>query len=76
MKKRFLVIIAIFSLGYCTISAQAPPAPPGNAGAGGGPVGSNPLSAPVDGGLTVFVAFAAALAGKSLYSKFRFFKNE
>ena len=76
MKKRFLVMVAIFGLGYCTISAQAPPAPPGNAGAGGGPVGSNPLSAPVDGGLTVFVAFAAAMAGRSLCSKYRLFKNE
>ena len=58
MKK--IILIAFFAIIGTGLSAQAPPPPPANAGSSGGPVGS-PLSAPINGGLPVFIAFAAVL---------------
>lgn len=63
MKIRVLALTAIISLSALSMMAQAPPPPPENAGSGGGPVGA-PLAAPLDGGLTVFLVFAAAMAAR------------
>jgi hypothetical protein len=60
MKK--LIIIALFIILNIGLLAQAPPPPPPDPSSGGnGPVGS-PLGAPIDGGLAVFLTFAAGYA--------------
>ena len=60
MKK--LIILSLFAIIGSGLMAQAPPPPPPDPSSGGnGPVGG-PLSAPIDGGLSVVLLFAAGLA--------------
>ena len=46
-----------------SIMAQAPPPPPPQGEHGSG-TNKGPLGAPIDGGLAVFIAFAAGYAGR------------
>lgn len=46
------------------IMAQAPPPPPPPPGDHGSGTNKGPLGAPIDGGLAVFIAFAAGYAGR------------
>jgi len=49
-----------------SILAQAPPAPPQNAGGSGGPVGGG---APIGSGLILLIAMAAGYGGNKVYEK-------
>ncbi len=51
--------VAIFQQG----KAQAPPPAPDNKGSIANQSPGGPLGAPIDGGLTVFIVFAAGYAG-------------
>jgi len=55
MRKKILSLVFLLSFGLCAF-AQAPPAPPANAGANSGPVGGN---APVGSGLIVLLGLSA-----------------
>lgn len=72
MKRRVFIIVSILALGSISLFAQAPPPPPGNAGLGGGPVGSGPASVPIDGGITLLLSFAGLYA----LSRTRIVQNE
>ena len=56
--KKIILILAFFMITGAGVLAQAPPTPPSSADNGGtnGPVGG--MSAPIDDGLTIFLAFA------------------
>ncbi len=56
--KKIILILAFFAFTGVAALAQAPPLPPSSADNGGtnGPVGG--MSAPIDDGLPVFLAFA------------------
>jgi len=56
------IMVTMFNL---SLSAQSPPAPPEDAGSGGGPVGGG---APIGCGLVVLMALSAAYAGKKVFS--------
>lgn len=64
MKKKIIVLAALLTVTTLSLLAQTPPHPPADAGSGGGPVGSNPSGAHIDGGLTILIALAGAYAGK------------
>ena len=62
----FVMVLVVVS-GTLNAQAPAPPDPPGSHGTG---INQGPLqSAPIDGGLTVFLAFAAVAAGRELRKK-------
>jgi hypothetical protein len=60
-----LLIISLIFISFVTISqlgySQAPPPPPGEKGSG---TNQSPMNGPIDGGLTIFLAFAAGYAGR------------
>jgi hypothetical protein len=66
-----IILAIILTVSTFSLIAQPPP-PPDNAGTGGGPIGSGPLGAPIDGGLTILLALAGAYAGR----KIRIMKSE
>ncbi|MEI6434841.1 MAG: hypothetical protein WCP32_08360 [Bacteroidota bacterium] len=66
MKKSFkLLMFTGFLISFIAISqigqSQSPPPPPGEKGSS---ENKTPLQGPIDGGLTVFLAFAAGYVGK------------
>ena len=71
MKKRMLLVAAIFSFGTIILLAQAPPKPMNDPSLGGtnGVSGSNgPVShGPIDGGLGILLILGAGYAAKRLY---------
>ncbi len=58
-----LVAFFVFFQVFIAVSQQPPP-PPGEKGSG---TNQSPMSGPIDGGVVVFLAFAAGLAGKEYY---------
>lgn len=66
MKK--LIILAFFAILGMGLIAQAPPPPPSDPSKGGT---NGPVGAPIDGGLSVFVAFAVGMAGNEWRKRLR-----
>ncbi|MEI6435870.1 MAG: hypothetical protein WCP32_13570 [Bacteroidota bacterium] len=61
----FLSALCFFALSQVALAdPPLPPPPPGGHGSAGN---QNPLPAPIDGGLTIFLAFAAAYSGREWY---------
>ena len=61
----FLIIICFVALSQVSLADDPlPPPPPGEHGTNGD---QDPLGAPIDGGLTVFLAFAAMYSGREWY---------
>ncbi|MCX6278581.1 MAG: hypothetical protein NT004_10835 [Bacteroidetes bacterium] len=71
----FLSALCFFALSQVAIASDPlePPPPPGGHGSNGN---QNPLGAPIDGGLTIFLAFAAAYSGREWYKGKREKLNE
>ena len=63
--KKILTLTAILMISGFSLLAQAPPAPPENAGGNGGPVGGG---APIGSGLVLLIAMAAGYGGKKVYN--------
>lgn len=63
--KKIILTVSILLIASFPLLAQAPPPPPGNAGTGGGPVGTSPTGAPIDGGLSILLILAAVYARKT-----------
>jgi len=63
MKKIFAITTILMIFGF-SLLAQAPPAPPANAGSSGGPVGGG---APIGSGVVLLIAMAAGYGGKKVY---------
>lgn len=65
---RILFLTCFFCLSFGTVSLYAddppPPPPPGEHGATGN---KGPTGAPIGGGVAIFMAFAAAYAGREYY---------
>jgi hypothetical protein len=67
--KKVIILAIILTITTLSLFAQAPPPPPSNAGTGGGPIGSGPMGAPIDGGLTVALLLGAGYALKQILGK-------
>lgn len=67
---RILLSLGLFFIFSATsvVLADDPPPPPGGHGE---PGNQGPTGAPIDGGLAVFMAFAAAYAGREWYKRKR-----
>ncbi len=66
MKKRIIVSVFLFVLGFSVLDANAQPIP-GNTG-GHGTQGNQPGGAPLDGGLFLILLMAAGYGGRYLYA--------
>ena len=62
--KKILAITAVLMISGFSLLAQAPPAPPQNAGGSGGPVGGG---APIGSGVVLLIAMAAGYGGKKVF---------
>ena len=61
----FLSIFCFLALSHVALADPPdPPPPPGGHGSNGN---QDPLGAPIDGGLSIFLAFAAAYSGREWY---------
>lgn len=68
----FALLLLCFMAVVQISVAQSPPPPPGDKGSS---TNQNPMGAPIDGGLTIFLAFAAAYSGRE-WAKSRGNKRE
>ena len=68
----FTMFVFMFMVFYQIGFSQAPPPPPGEKG---GNNNQGPLGAPIDGGLTIFLLFAAGYTGRE-WAKSRNNKKE
>ena len=64
MKKILMLSIVLMISGF-SLLAQAPPAPPENAGGTGGPVGGG--GAPIGSGIVLLISLAAGYGGKKVF---------
>ena len=62
--KNILAITAVLMISGFSLLAQAPPAPPPNAGGSGGPVGGG---APIGSGIVLLITMAAGYGGKKVF---------
>ena len=62
--KKILTLTAIVMISGFSLLAQAPPAPPENAGGSGGPVGGG---APIGSGMVLLISLAAGYGGKKVF---------
>ncbi len=65
--KKVIILAIILSITTLSLFAQAPPPPPSNAGTGGGPIGSGPMGAPIDGGLIILLVLAGTYASRKTF---------
>ncbi len=69
-----LLLLAFMAISQVTLASDPPPPPPGGGHGQGG--NQSPLSGPITGGVAVFLAFGAGLAGWEIFKAYKRGKEE